>query len=722
MKLLTINQTAIFCLRKRFSAWLLGAVIVLFSSGASAQQAGLINASFTSLPNQGIEVRMEFDSVPQTPSSYMIESPPRLVIDIPQVTNNMNARTLNVNTGIVDTVNFAQSQQGLRVVSNLLASAQHEIRLEGQDIVLRVSDTASGSQTQVRAQSSRQPSPESSPAEAEAPVASEPPRQRSFGGQTRIESIDFQRIEGDKGRVVIQMNNDRASLNINREGGNVVAMLQDVSLSSDLAQRLDVQDFATPLQFIDSMSSSQGATILMRPTSDPFDYMAYQTGNQMIIDFTPITREEQKAERDNQFPFTGERIDLNFQNVEVRAVLQIIAEVAEMNLVVSDSVTGTTTLRLKNVPWDQALDILLKSKGLDKREMGNVLMVGTATEISDRERIEAESQQQVQELAPLLTEFIQVDFRRASDMRSRLEEARLITDRGFILADDQTNVLMVRETSRQMEEIRRTLRRFDVEVAQVLVEARLVTASTEFARELGVRWGAAGSANNRVSIGGGSGTVPGIPGIDGSGMGASLVSGQPSVPGMVDLSVGNATSAIRVGYLSSGLLLSAELSALQSDNKIEIVSQPKVITTNGRPAVIKSGQEVAFQTVENGEVSLEFKEVVLSLEVTPQINPGDRISMDLKILQDSLDPNRLGGELLINTNQLETSVVVNDGDTIVLGGVFRNDIENAIRKTPVLGDLPVLGGLFRHRTEKETKRELLIFITPTMIRESLAIQ
>ncbi|MCD8512402.1 MAG: type IV pilus secretin PilQ [Nitrincola sp.] len=334
------------------------------------------------------------------------------------------------------------------------------------------------------------------------------------------------------------------------------------------------------------------------------------------------------------------------------------------------------------------------------------------------ERIEAESQIQVQELAPLLTEFIQVDFRRASDMRTRLEEARLISDRGFILADDQTNVLMVRETARQMEDIRRTLRRFDVEVAQVLVEARLVTASTEFARELGIRWGAAGGSNSRVSVGGAAGTVGGIQGLDGG----ALVSAQPSVPGMVDFGVGNATSAIRIGYLSSGLLLSAELSALQSDNKIEIVSQPKVITTNGRPAVIKSGQEVAYQTVENGEVSLEFKEVVLSLEVTPQINPGDRISMDLKILQDSLDPNRLGGELLINTNQLETSVVVNDGDTIVLGGVFRNDIESVVNKTPLLGDLPVVGNLFRYRREAETKRELLIFITPTMIRESLAIQ
>ena len=695
MKTLTMKLKMNNSLLKSISSWLVSALIILVSSNATAQQARLINAEFVSLPGQGVEVRMEFDSAPTTPNVYMIDSPPRLVMDLNNVSNRIGGNSLGVNTGIVDSLNFAQSQDRLRVVTNLLGNATYDVQVNENVLIVRFQESAM------------------SPSVANVRPAMTAP-QPSHDGRTLVQSIDFQRIEGDLGRVIINMNNDRAAMNVTREGGNVVLSLNEAILSTDLARRLDVQDFATPLQFIDSIASGRGVTILMRPTSDPFDYMAYQTGNQLIVDFKPMSRQDQQAQRDNLFPFTGERIDLNFQNVDIRAVLQIIAEVADMNLVVSDNVTGTATLRLKNVPWDQALDILLKSKGLDKRETGNVLMIGTATEISERERIEAESQQQVQELAPLLTEFIQVDFRRASDMRSRLEEARLISERGFILADDQTNVLMVRETARQLEDIRRTLRRFDVEVAQVLVEARLVTASTEFARELGVRWGAAGSANTRVSVGGGAGNVPGIAGIGGV--------AQPSIPGMVDFGVGSPTSAIRVGYLSSGLLLSAELSALQSDNKIEIVSQPKVITTNGRPAVIKSGQEVAYQTVENGEVSLEFKEVVLSLEVTPQINPGDRISMDLKILQDSLDPNRLGGEILINTNQLETSVVVNDGDTIVLGGVFRNDITSESRKTPLLGDLPVLGGLFRYTKEQETKRELLIFITPTMIRESLAIQ
>ena len=695
VNILTKSQKMNVSSIKSYGRWLMGMLIVCLSTQISAQQARLINTEFVSLPGQGVEVRMEFDSTPATPNSYMIDSPPRLVMDFTNVTNQLGGRTLAVNTGIVDSVNFAQAQDRLRVVTNLLGTATHDVRMDGNVLVMRFQEAASSVQPARTAQ---------------VPTST----QTTFDGRTQIQSIDFQRVEGDQGRVIINMNNDRASMDISREGGNVVLNLSEAVLTTDLARRLDVQDFATPLQFIDSMSSGRGTTILMRPTSEQFDFMAYQTGNQLIVDFKPVSRQEQQAQRDGMFPYSGERIDLNFQNVDVRAVLQIIAEVAEMNLVVSDNVTGTATLRLKNVPWDQALDILLKSKGLDKREIGNVLMVGTATEIAERERIEAESLQQVQELAPLLTEFIQVDFRRASDMRSRLEDARLVTDRGFILADDQTNVLMVRETARQLEEIRRTLRRFDVEVAQVLVEARLVTASTEFGREIGIRWGALGRSTHR-----------GNPLIFNGGVNDEMfeITGTDNfIPGMVDLGVPGATSAIRIGYLGSSFLLAAELSALQSENKVEIVSQPKVITTNGRPAVIKSGQEVAYQTVENGEVKIEFKEVVLSLEVTPQINPGDRISMDLKVLQDSLDPNRLGGELLINTNQLETSVVVNDGDTIVLGGVFRNDIENVVSKTPLLGDLPVIGNLFRYRKEAETKRELLIFITPTMIRESLAIQ
>jgi type IV pilus assembly protein PilQ len=423
----------------------------------------------------------------------------------------------------------------------------------------------------------------------------------------------------------------------------------------------------------------------------------------------------------NRFPFSGQKIDLNFQNVEVRAVLQIIAEVAEKNLVVSDNVGGTITLRLKNVPWDQALDIILKSKNLDKRETGNVLMVGTVEEIKNRELIELESMKQVEEIAPLVTEFIQVDFRRASDLKERLENAKLISDRGYVVADDQTNVLMVRETSRQIEEIRRTLRRFDIEVAQILIEARIVEASTTFSRELGIRWGAgiAGSINgNAFNIGGGQG--------GGLLTGANAATGflaQGNIPNttMVDFGV-STNSSLAIGFAGSSALLAAEISALQSDGRASILSQPKVITNNGRPAMIASGQKIPYQKREDNTVTTEFEEVELKLEVTPQINPGDRVSLDIVINKDAVSGVAPNGELIIDTNSLETSISLRDGETVVLGGVFLTQERFTEDKTPLLGDLPVIGNLFKRKIDDKSKRELLIFITPTLVRESLVVQ
>ena len=688
------NTTSLF---KRISTYFVTACTLLLTVNVMAQEARLINTEFVSLPNQGVELRMEFDTPPSTPNSYMIESPPRFVMDFNGVTNSLGQRNLSVNTGVVDSVNFAQAQDRLRVVTNLLGTASSDVRMEGNVLVMRFQESAA-----VAAPSRATP--------VSAPV------QQVADGRTQIQSIDFQRIEGNQGRVIINMNNDRAAMNINREGGNVVLNLSDASLESSLAKRLDVQDFATPLSFIDSMASGRGVTVLMRPTSEPFDYMAYQTGNQLIIDFKPMTRAD-IAQRDNLFPFTGERIDLNFQNVEVRAVLQIIAEVADMNLVVSDNVSGTATLRLKNVPWDQALDILLKSKGLDKREVGNVLMVGTATEIAERERLEAESQIQVQELAPLVTEFIQVNFRRASDMRERIEGARLVSDRGFIMADDQSNILMVRDTNSNIQEVRNTLRRFDNEIPQLLVQARIVEVAESQSRTLGVNWGGGrlGSINgNQFNVGGGR-AQPNLFNITGSELNAVENS-------MVNFGAGGSSAVLAIGYATSSAILAAEISALESQGYANVVSQPKVMTRNGEEASIKSGQRIAYPSGTPNEPTTAFEDVELVLTVTPFINPGDRITLDLLIEKDTLTGFTGDGRPIIDTNSLTTSVTVIDGDTIVLGGVFLNNETSDVNKVPLLGDLPVLGALFRGTQKEVRKDELLIFITPTMIRESLAIQ
>jgi len=682
--------------------WLLLSVLVLVLVGrtALAQGAALKDASFVSLPGSKIEVRLDFDVAPPVPKAYMIENPPRLVMDFWGAQNGMDTKTLSVKSGDVDSLHFAESGGRLRIVTSLTGSAGYKTYSENNSLFIEIGGQPADSVVgQVSA-------PDTS-----AGVPQQGPRMPAKeDDRTRVRGIDFHRLEGDRGRVTIDLSDSQAGLDIVEEGNNVVVNLLGAGLSNALEQRLDVQDFATPVLFIDSMVRGENATILIKPSAEPYDYMAYQSGNQLVLDFKPLTRQEQENQRD-LFPYTGEKIDLNFQNVEIRTVLQIIAEVADKNLVVSDNVQGTITLRLKNVPWDQALDIVLKTKGLDKREAGNVLLVGTVDEIAARETVEMQSQQQEQELAPLVTDFIQIDYRKASDIKERVIEAKLLSERGFVMADDETNTLMVRETAKQVREIRDTIKRFDVEVEQIMVQARLVTAEVKDTKELGIRWGAGvltGGDNHEIKISG-SPNAPSTPYVDTS----------DRIPGnlMVDMGV-TPQSSIAFGFINNSLLLSAELSALQTDNKVDILSQPKVMTTNGKKAIIQAGQEIPIQKIEDGTVSIEYKDVVLKLEVTPQIIPGDKISLEILINKDSLG-GTLFENIIINKQELSTTVVVGDGETLVLGGILETETRNNTSKTPLLGDLPVVGGLFRSRSNDAEKRELLIFITPNMIRESL---
>ncbi|WP_091355260.1 type IV pilus secretin PilQ [Amphritea atlantica] len=670
----------------------------MLAFNAIAADAKLMASSFVALPDNKLEVRFDFDVPPSLPKSYMTNSPARLVLDMWGVENTQDTRLLTVEAGNVDKINFAQVDGRLRVVLDLFEASAFETRADGNSLFLTVGDRGMAKQEVAKVSKS---------------VTADSTAKPVVSDKTRVKGVDFERTPEGAGRVVVSLSDDRAGVDVIEEGNNIVVNLLGVDLSASMQNRIDVQDFATPVMFIDSMASGENVSILIKPSPEPYDYMVYQTNNQLVVDLKPITQAELNKKEEERFPYQGERIDLDFQNVEVRSVLQILAEVAEMNLVVSDNVGGNITLRLKNVPWDQALDLILNTNKLDKREMGNVLLIGTAEEIAERERVELESSKQVEELAPLRTEFIQVDFRKASDMVSRLNEAKLISERGFLLADDETNVLMVRETEKRIEEIRSTLRRFDTEVAQVLIEARLVTANTTVSKDLGIKWGLgygdADSSGNAISIGS---SISGVssPGAVPSGL-------------MVDLGA-NVTSpaSVAIGLASNSALLQLELSALESDGRIEVISQPKVVTTNGKAALIESGREIPYQTVQDGDVQVEFKDVVLSLEVTPRINPGDRIAMDLVIKKDSVGETLSNGDISIIKNLLETSVVVPDGQTIVLGGVFENETQNTVNKTPLLGDLPVLGALFRNKSESNIKSELLIFITPKLVRESLSKQ
>jgi type IV pilus assembly protein PilQ len=683
----------------------LRSVLFVFSglllSAWAAADVLMKQANFVALPGGKIELRFDFDSAPPSPQAYMINSPSRLVLDLWGVENDVENRSLDVKTGLVDLVNFAQTDGRLRIVTSLYEPAKYETRTEGNTLLVIVEKQIADS-----------PSVSSV---ANNIVTDKPEMEGAIvESRTRILGMDFEREEGGIGRVSVNLSDSSAGLDILEEGNNVVVNLSGAVLPKALEQRVDVQDFATPVMFIDAMGNGDNSTILIKPSAEPYEYLAYQTDDKLVLDFKPVSLAEKQQREKDLFPFTGEQIDLNFQNVELRSVLQIIAEVAELNLVVSDTVGGNITLRLKNVPWDQALDIILKANGLDQRTVGNVLMIAPAAEIAERERVELESSQNVEQLAPLRTEFIQIEYRKASDMKATVQEAKLVSDRGFIMSDDETNVLMVRETATAIEDIRRTLRKFDVEVEQVLIEARLVTARSVVTEDLGIKWG---FGYNDVDNGKGWIVDNQVGNIDFS----NTVAGDTSNL-MVDLGATvTSPGTIAIGFKpGASSLLALELSALETDGKAEIVAQPKVLTTNGIPAKIESGTEIPYQTVEDGEVSIEFKDVVLSLDVTPRINPGDRIAMDLEIKQDSVGEVLPNGEISIDNNELKTAVVVPDGQTIVLGGVFKNESNTVVNKVPLLGDLPVMGALFRNTENNVDKTELLIFITPKLVRNSLS--
>ncbi|EAR61416.1 type IV pilus secretin PilQ [Neptuniibacter caesariensis] len=674
---------------------------LLYSSWAVAE-IKLKDANFVALPGGKIELRFDFDSAPPAPQAYMINDPARLVMDLWGVSSDLTTRSLDVKTGYVDGVNFAEAEGRLRVVANLFEPATYKTFTENNSLFVVLQDKTL---------------PIKKPASIANVVKNEQQVAAAFKEEkTRVQGLDFERVEGGIGRVSISLSDDKAGVDIQEEGNNVVINLMGADLSRALEQRVDVQDFVTPVMFIDAMANKGNTSILVKPSAEPYEYLAYQTDNKLILDFKPLSQAEKDQRTKDLFQFTGEKIDLNFQNVELRSVLQIIAEVAELNLVVSDTVGGNITLRLKNVPWDQALDIILKTKGLDQRTVGNVLLIAPAAEIAERERQELESSKQVEQLAPLRTEFIQVDYRKASEMMSTIQEAKMVSERGFVMADDETNVLMVRETATALRDIRNILKKFDVEVEQVLVEARLVNATSNVTKDLGVKWG---FGYNDVDNGKGWIVDNSIGNVN---FGNTTAGNTSNL--MVDLGASvTSPGTIAIGFKpGASSLLALELSALETDGKAEIVSQPKVLTTNGKQAKIESGSEIPYQTVEDGEVSIEFKDVVLSLDVTPRINPGDRIAMDLLITQDSIGQVLPNGEISIDNNELQTTVVVPDGQTIVLGGVFKNETSETINKVPLLGDLPIMGPLFRNKENQAEKTELLIFITPKLVRNSLTAQ
>jgi type IV pilus assembly protein PilQ len=702
---------------------------LMLSVPAQSVAAGNIlqDISVSSLPGNVVEITLTAQDPVAMPTSFTTESPARIAVDLQGMKSALARKSRAVGVGMVRSVTAVEAGDRTRVVINLADAATHSIKVAGNQVILRINAGAAQVAAARPASALTQ--------QANAAMIS------SDGGKS-VEGVDFRRGDGGVGRILVTLSDPSTVADLREEGGKVVLDFLDASLPERLMRKFDVSDFATPVKMFEV--TTQGDNVHMEITSSgDYEHLAYQANNMFAIEFRPLSLAEKEKLQKERLVYSGERLSLNFQQIEVRAVLQLLADFTDFNLVTSDSVTGSITLRLQNVPWDQALDIILKAKGLSMRKNNNVIMVAPTEEIAAREKLELESQQQIEELAPLHSEYIQINYAKAADISALLksEGNQMLTPaRGNVTVDERTNTLLVRDTSAKLEDINRLIKKLDIPVRQVLIESRVVIANDDFAKEIGVRFGFNQSYSEKIGgneillAGGKTGSITGTGNVDtgsfmGQGAGIITGTGATSVENlMVNLPAGlggarGGAVNLLVGKIGS-FLLQLELSAMQTEGKGEVISSPRVITSDRNKATIKAGVEIPYQEASSsGATTVSFKEAVLQLEVTPQITPDDNVIMDLKINKDNPDFSRaVLGVPPVDTREIETSVLVGNGETVVLGGVFERNRTKSSERIPFFGDLPYVGFLFKQKTEQDENSELLIFVTPKILKETIGMR
>lgn len=690
-------------------------VLLFWVCLADALANQLQDITFSSLPGNRVEIVLTTsEPVSSEPDTFTTDNPARIAIDLVNTTSALSQKVTPVAIGMARSVTAIEAGDRTRVVINLLEQVPHEIRAEGNQLIVSIG-AGSGAGTM------------SATASPRASVAAD----RSLTPSTaELQNIDFRRGPQGEGRVEVDLSDPSIVVDMRQQGDRVVLDFIGARVPPQLARTLDVMDFATPVKTIETRPDN-GNVRMTIATSGEFEHLSYQADDLYTVEFRALTRQEKEARRQEQQVYEGDRLSLNFQDIEVRAVLQLLADFTGLNMVVSDTVDGRITLRLKNVPWDQAMDIILKTKGLSMRRNENVVLVAPTEEIAARERLELESQQQIAELAPLRSELIQVNYAKASDLAALLKstENKLISERGSVSIDERTNTLLVQDTAAKLSEIRELVAELDIPVRQVLIESRIVIANNDFARDLGVKLGFSRS----VSTGNSDGVIGGgLPGdLDASGIGFTGIeipagSGNQgllvNLPQTLASGRGGAVNML-LGKIGS-YLLRLELNAMQQEGKGEIVSSPRVITSDQNKAVIKQGVEIPYQeATSSGATSVSFKEAVLKLEVTPHITPDDRVIMDLKLNKDNPDFTRaVLGVPPVDTRELETSVLVDNGETVVLGGIFERTQSKNSERVPFFGDLPYLGFLFKQEQIQDQNSELLIFVTPKILKDTLTLR
>ncbi len=707
-----MNRNAIYKQLLTAVLWILSISLVTTVHASNM----LEDISFSSIPGDKIQVVLKFSEPAPQPGTFTIDSPARIALDFPGTGIALKKKRQTIGIGLARSVTAVAAGGRSRVVLNLTSLTKYSTEVDGNKVIVTLDEANVATATDAL-------------------------------DHNAIKNIDFRLGKEGEGNVIIYFNQQPDNINLKQEAGRLVVYIKNVSLPANLERRLDVTDFKTPVSYIDTFATGKNIKMVVDTRGD-FDHLGYQAGNTFTIEVKELTKAQKLAKQKAKFGYTGERLSLNFQDIEVRAVLQLIADFTGKNMVTSDTVTGSITLRLKNVPWDQALAIILKTKGLGMREEGNVMRVAPAEELAAIEKQELEAKKQIADLLPLVTETIQLQFVTASTVEKLIKKSRnqalkgtrsgrrgsnrtygtdtvnpdnpddeegasYFSNRGTIMSDDRTNKLIVRDTARNIAQLRKLVSEIDTPTRQVLIDARIVSAGDKFEKEMGLNWNFASVGKNGVvktrgnlSPGSSSTTQTTQGGVD-------LGKQQKNLLG------------VTFALLNSNYLVDLEISASQLDGTSEIISSPRVVTTNGQKASIKAGDEIPYSTVSQNGTNIQFKQALLSLEVTPLIIPGNKVNMELLITKDNVSdlvPVGIGSAPSIQTREIETSVLVDNGDTIVLGGIFEHEISKTTDSVPVLGDIPVIGQAFRVNTNKNDKRELLIFITPKIMNENLSVR
>ncbi len=729
---------------RRAFVWLAAALALAAAGAVYAQGANSIDSLTVSKGTSGNTiVKFTLKAPPANPpAGFAIASPPRIALDFLDTGNGLGATQRVLDDPAVRSLNVIQSGNRTRVVFNLNKPQTFSTQVEGNAVLVTLFD-----------QSER--------LDAKTQVVERFAEARPGDVVHALRDVDFRRGANGEGRVVVDLSDNATGIDIRQQGKNLIVDFIKTNLPRNLERRLDVQDFGTPITAVETFNQGGNTRMVIEPKG-LWEHSAYQTDNRFILEVRAVQEDPNKLVQGAKLGYKGEKLSLNFQNVEVRSVLQVIADFTGLNIITSDTVTGSLTLRLKDIPWDQALDIIMQTKGLDMRKNGNVVLIAPREELALKEKQQLENRQQISQLEPLVMESFQLNYMKASDFQQILSTNRqqrfgagagqtattggqgsVLSERGVAFVDPRTNVLFVQDTAAVLEEVRKIIRQLDTPVRQVMIEARIVIASDKFSKQLGVRFGAqTGFTFNKYAVGqGGSLDTQPVVHLQGdrlvrdtrtqtpfelaSGIASAGYSDNPQLN--VNLPVLGAAGqlALTLINLGSGNLINLELSALEADTRGKVISSPRVVTADNQKAHIEQGTEIPYVTPgsANNPATVTFKKAVLRLEVTPQITPDNRIIMTVEVRKDNVGQFvDLGGGFRvpsIDTRNVLTQIHVNNGDTAVIGGIFEETITNDVTKVPLLGDIPIVGYLFKTTGRNSEKQELLIFLTPRVVKESL---